>query len=60
MGGERTKACGGSTPRSELANVEVERVVAQVIVETGTDPVDDLYFDHDFTFTAPRAPPPGR
>jgi len=30
---------------SEFANREVERTVDQVIVETGTDPVDDLYFD---------------
>jgi hypothetical protein len=30
---------------SEFANLEVERVIDQVIVETGTNPVDDLYFD---------------
>jgi 2,4-dienoyl-CoA reductase-like NADH-dependent reductase (Old Yellow Enzyme family) len=30
---------------SEFANLELERVVDQVIVETGTTPVDDLYFD---------------
>jgi 2,4-dienoyl-CoA reductase-like NADH-dependent reductase (Old Yellow Enzyme family) len=30
---------------SEFANREVERIVDQVIVETGTDPVDDLYVD---------------
>jgi 2,4-dienoyl-CoA reductase-like NADH-dependent reductase (Old Yellow Enzyme family) len=30
---------------SEFANREVERVVDQVIIETGTNPLDDLYFD---------------
>jgi NADPH-dependent 2,4-dienoyl-CoA reductase/sulfur reductase-like enzyme len=30
---------------SEFANREVERVVDQVVVETGTDPLDDLYFE---------------
>jgi N-methyl-L-proline demethylase len=30
---------------SEFANLEVERIVDQVIVETGTDPAHDLYFD---------------
>jgi NADPH-dependent 2,4-dienoyl-CoA reductase/sulfur reductase-like enzyme len=30
---------------SEVANREVERIVDQVIVETGTDPIDELYFD---------------
>ena len=30
---------------SEYAGLEVERVVDHVVVETGTSPVDDLYFD---------------
>jgi NADPH-dependent 2,4-dienoyl-CoA reductase/sulfur reductase-like enzyme len=30
---------------SEFADQEVERVVDQVIVETGTSPLDDLYFE---------------
>lgn len=30
---------------SEYADIEVERVTDHVVVETGTTPVDDLYFD---------------